>query len=123
MLNSETFELPDGQPAMRTHQRGTVLAEDESSSIHLSSQDCFGTMLLNADGSAAPGYGYCDGIDRDGDMWTIWWKNETGEGSVWGYLGGTGKYVGVEGGGTTQNVLRSPDGRMVITWKGKWTLK
>lgn len=123
ILSSTEFQMPDGRTARRIHQRGTILAEDPASSIHKSSQDCFGTMIMSADGPPAPGYGYCDGVDTDGDLWTIWWKNESGGGSNWGFLGGTGKFKGVEGGGTTKTELQSPDGRMLISWQGKWTLK
>ena len=119
-VSSEAFELAEGRPAIRVHQKGSIVAEDTP--FHLSSQDCFSSLILATEGPPVPAYGYCDGTDRDGDFWTIWFKDEQGGGSTWGFLGGTGKYVGIEGGGTTKVEMQSKD-RMVITWEGKWTLK
>ena len=119
-VSVEEFELAEGQPAIRVHQKGTLIAE--GTPFHLGSQDCFSTVVLASEGPSIPLYGYCDSTDRDGDMWVVWIKDEQGGGSIWGFLGGTGKYVGIEGGGTSKVEMQSED-RMVVTWEGKWTLK
>ena len=119
-VSSEEFELAEGRPAIRIHQKGSIIAEDTP--FHLGSQDCFATIILAAEGSPLTAYGYCDATDRDGDLWTVWFKNEQGGRRTWGFLGGTGKYVGIEGEGTSKEEMQSKD-RTVITWKGKWTLK
>ena len=119
---SETFELPDGTAGQRLHLKGVVTANEPTNSIHFSTQDCFGTYLMNSDGTISSASGYCDGIDRDGHIWWIWWKGDQA-GSSWGFLGGTGKYDGVEGGGTTKTELLSPDGRLVDSWEGSWKMK
>jgi hypothetical protein len=116
-----TEKLTDGSMMQRSHIMGIVLADDPSNSIHLASQDCFGTTLIAADGSAN-GHGYCDAVDADGDRWWIWWNN-TPESNRWGFIGGTGKYEGIKGGGTTAPLTQMADGRTAITWNGTWTMK
>lgn len=112
--------LADGSMIQRSHIMGIVLADDPSNSIHLASQDCFGTTLISADGSAH-GHGYCDAVDADGDRWWIWWNN-TPESNRWGFIGGTGKYEGIKGGGTTTALAQMADGRTAVTWEGSWTM-
>ena len=117
----DNTQLPDGGMMQRSHIMGIVLADDPSNSIHLASQDCFGTTLIAADGTAN-GHGYCDAVDTDGDRWWIWWNN-TPESNKWGFIGGTGKYEGIKGGGTTTPLAQMADGRSAITWNGHWTMK
>jgi hypothetical protein len=38
-------------------------------------------------------------------------------------MGGTGKYEGITGGGTTTPLAQMADGRTAITWDGHWTMK
>jgi hypothetical protein len=117
----ENAWLPDGSMLQRSHIKGIVLADDPSNSIHLASQDCFGTTVI-AEGGAAVGNGYCDAVDADGDRWWIWWHNGS-DGNTWGFMGGTGKYEGITGGGTTKSLAQMADGRAAITWDGHWTMK
>ena len=77
--------------------------------------------MIAADGSTN-GHGYCDAVDADGDRWWIWWNN-TPESNKWGFIGGTGKYEGITGGGTTESLAQMADGRAAITWDGHWTMK
>ncbi len=119
--SSETFQLPDGTTGQRLHSKGVVIANEPTHPFHLSTQDCLGTYLMDSDGAVSSANGYCDGIDRDGHIWWIWWKNDQ-EGGSWGFLGGTGKWDGTEGGGTTKYELQSPDGRVVISWEGSWKM-
>jgi hypothetical protein len=115
----ENVERPDGTIFQRSHLKGVVVATDAAVPFHLSNQDCVGGNIIGADGALLDGHGYCDGVDADGDVWWIWWHNSVDE-NVWGFMGGTGKYEGIEGGGTTQVQSQSADGRMVITWEGTW---
>ena len=121
-VSSEADELADGRTLVRSTSKGIVRADDPTVSVHLSSQDCSGTDLIAAEGNFVLGQGYCDGVDKDGDVWWIWWRNSEQE-NVWGFLGGTGKYEGIEGGGTTAIETRLPDGRMSIRWQGTWQTK
>ena len=117
----DTVEMADGTVVQRSHIMGIVLADDQSVSIHLASQDCFGTTVITPDGTAT-GNGYCDAVDADGDRWWIWWHNGA-DSNTWGFMGGTGKYTGIKGGGTTEPLAQMADGRTAITWNGSWTMK
>ncbi len=120
--STETLVLPDGNTLERSHLKGVVIAADPEVPFHLSSQDCSGTNVLGSDGAPLLGSGYCEGVDRDGDVWWIWWRNAP-DGDTWGFTAGTGKYEGIEGGGTTQPQFQGSDGRFVISWEGTWQMK
>jgi len=117
----DTVQTADGGMVQRSHIMGIVLADDPSNSIHLASQDCFGTTVIAADGTAIAN-GYCDAVNAKGDRWWIWWHNGP-EGNTWGFMGGTGKFGGIKGGGTTTPLAQMADGRVAITWDGSWTIK
>jgi len=114
---------PHGEMTLeREHSKTVILADDPNAPIHLSTQDCSGTNLIGADGVPIVASGYCDGADKDGDIWWIWFHNSAA-GNKWGFLGGTGKFEGVTGGGTTEQQVFMPDGRLVIRWEGTWEMK
>jgi hypothetical protein len=117
----ENQSLPDGSMIQRSHIKGIVLSSDASSAMHLVAQDCFGTTLVSPSG-VATGNGYCDAVDGDGDRYWIWWHNGP-RGNTWGFMGGTGKFEDVEGGGTTEQLAQMADGRVAITCEGTWTRK
>ena len=118
----EVRELPDGRTLLRVPFKGIILSDDGTGPFHLSSQDCQGTVILAADGSQEIGRGYCDAVDADGDVWWLSWMNRGDERSCQ-ILGGTGKFVGLEGGGTTTELLpQLPDGRQTISWEGSWQM-
>ena len=117
----ETVQLANGSSVQRSHIKGIVLASDPSNSLHLASQDCFGTTLIAADGTAI-GNGYCDAVDADGDRWWLSWHNGP-DGNTWEFTGGTGKYEGIKGGGSTKSLAQMADGRSAITWNGSWTTR
>jgi len=70
---------------------------------------CIQETVVSADGKDAVNKGVCDIVDRQGDVWWLWY-DATREGSTWGILGGTGKYSGMTGGGMTRTELLAPDG-------------
>jgi hypothetical protein len=120
--HQEKMELADGTLMVRQMMKGVVVAEDASVPFHMSPQDCMGSNIIGGDGMLIAGYGHCRGMDADGDVWFIWYKNSP-EGNHWGFMGGRGKYEGIEGGGTTVANPPTADGRLVITWEGTWTMK
>ena len=87
----------------------------------MTEHDCLGGSIIGPNGDTGNGAGYCDGIDKDGDVYFIWYRND-GADRRWGFLGGTGKFAGVDGGGTTEVVGGTPHGRVVVKWQGKWTM-
>jgi len=117
----DTVQTADGGMVQRSHIMGIVLADDPSNSLHLASQDCFGTTVISADGTAIAN-GSCDAVDAASDRWWIWWHNGP-DANTWGFMGGTGKYEGIKGGGTTTPLAQMADGRTAITWDGHWIMK
>lgn len=115
IVYDDTTTMSDGSALRRTHQKGIVLADGEGVPFANSIQDCLGVNILDVDGNVTQQAGYCDGVDPDGDVWVIWFRDND-----WGFFSGTGKYDEIEGGGTTTPVLLTPDGRLTITWEGSW---
>jgi hypothetical protein len=121
-VSNETSRLSDGRTIMRFHQKGIIRASDANSPFNLSPQDCVGTIVTDKDGKSFQGAGSCDAVDKDGDIWWLWWSDGA-EGSPWGVIRGTGKYEGMTGSGTTVTDVQLADGRSSITVKGTVTLK
>ena len=103
------------------HFRGVILAEDPGNPLHMAAQDCIGGAIFAPDGTEN-GAGYCDIIDPEGNVAFLWYRND-GTNRTWGFLGGTGRFEGVAGGGTTAVLGGTADGRVVIRWEGKWTMR
>lgn len=78
---------------------------------------CFGTMSQTEGGGIGHGAGYCVQTDADGDVWWITWKGVPGD-TAWNMAGGTGKYEGVSGSGTTTLVTQNDDGSSVVRYEG-----
>lgn len=114
-----THKMADGTRMNRVHSMGVVMSETED--LNNTIQDCFGTVILDTEEKLAAAYGYCDGHDKDGDVWIIWWENAADGTGTWGYMGGTGKWANVKGGGTTKQDTQYKD-RSFITWEGTWTM-
>ena len=117
----ETVSLPGGQTLQRTVQDGFVLADNPDSPLHQSATTCTGGTVVSASGQPGIGYGHCDAIDMDGDVWTLWFRND-GRGGPWGLINGTGKFQDIEGGGTWTQGPQWPDGRGINNWEGSYTL-
>lgn len=118
---TEKTMLPGGRALQRYYQKGVVLMDKADGPFHLSAQDCSGSVAIGAGGKVENNAGSCSAVDKDGDSW--WLEYHTGaQGDTWTILGGTGKYKGMKGGGTTAELVDTADGRLVITWKGSWTM-
>lgn len=118
----ETSDRADGTMLQFAHMQGLVTATDTAIPFHMSSQDCVGANVATAEGMLVQGHGACYGVDTEGDVWWIWYSNNP-DGGTWGFLGGTGKYEGIEGGGTTQSNLPTAEGRLHVAWQGTWQMK
>ena len=105
----EFTEFPGGFTAMRDHLKGVILSEDPMSPIHLNTQDCFGNNILDSEGNFVAFTGHCVAVDAEGDTWVLSY-----EFSDWVVIGGTGKFAGMEGRGTTEIISTYPDGRLVL---------
>lgn len=117
--------MPDGRMLVNNHVSGVLIADDTSSPFHLATHDCTGAYVAAAEGGPPQAQGSsCAAIDADGDIWWLAFTNLDGEGGgEWHILGGTGKFEGMEGSGTTDLLSASPDGRTTIRWTGSWTMK
>jgi hypothetical protein len=117
-----TITLEDGRTVTRQILKGTAINDDPNTPLSRASQDCMFTNVTAADGKSFRSGGSCDGIDKDGDVYWAYAKADE-NGGKWWYLGGTGKFEGLEGGGTYQLALQWPDGKVMATWDGTATVK
>lgn len=114
--------IAGGNALGQDHLKAIILADDPANPLNMTEHDCLGGSIIGPNGDTGNGAGYCDGIDKDGDVYFIWYRND-GADRRWGFLGGTGKFAGVDGGGTTEVVGGTPDGRVVVKWQGKWAMQ
>lgn len=121
ITSSEEMALGNGQTLIRTVQSGMVFAADPASPMNQTATTCSGSSVMAA-GEAIVGVGYCDSVDQDGDVWTAWYASDQSGGN-WGFMSGTGKFEGVEGGGTFGSVAQWPDGRGINSWEATYTLR
>ena len=108
-VNSDVTPLSEEANLLRTQSRAILMADDPTLPFHLSNQDCAGTYLLDANGQVDTGRGYCDIIDADDGTWEV--------------MGGTGKYEGMTGTGTSKVLSQATDGRFAVRWEGTWEMK
>jgi hypothetical protein len=120
---NESFMLADGTTANRMTFTGFISADDPANPLHLASMTCSGTAIVRKDGTEVRSAGTCDSVDKDGDVAFYWWRHDEKNGGHWGFLGGTGKWTSVEGGGTYEPAYQWKDGRTGDTWKGSWRTK
>ena len=119
--DTDDIALADGGTLSSGRLRGVLIEEDMGSPLHLISQTCAATDVFGSDASHVQSVGGCTAVDADGDLYYVSFHN-TPEGGMWRFIGGTGKFAGVEGGGTTENVAFGPDGRVTIRYEGTMTL-
>jgi hypothetical protein len=122
------YPLEEGTQFMTWEQKGVSLNDDPKSPFHNLSQNCAGVQLWNkGEGTTL---GYCIGLAPDGDKILFEVKQENlkpGPGlkkGTYKYIGGTGKFAGIEGGGeySSYGVRPAEDGtyQNVMTSKGSY---
>jgi uncharacterized protein YaiE (UPF0345 family) len=119
--SSEEMPLSDGHLLVRVVQSGMVFAADPASPLDRSATTCSGSMVMDASARGTVVSGHCDMVDEDEDVWTIWYAGDQ-DGGSWGFMGGTGKFEGVEGRGTFSADAQWADGRGINSWEGTYTL-
>ncbi len=120
---NESFELADGTTANRMSLNGFIMADDPANPLRLASMTCTGTSIVRKDQTEVRSAGTCDSVDKDGDVAFYWWRHDEKSGGRWGFLGGTGKWSNVEGGGSYEQAYQWKDGRTGDTWKGSWKMQ
>ena len=114
------FELDKGQLIILVNEKGVETADDTSMPTHMSMIDCMG-MAEVWPNEAYKGNGYCTVTDREGDKllqrWSVGSENTE---NLYENVGGTGKFEGAKGQGTTTQteISQGPQGRHVVRWKG-----
>jgi hypothetical protein len=117
-VGSEEYQLPDGRMVRSLSFLGFSISEDKDSPFHLTSQDCKGTYVFEADGMTFTAAGYCVARDDEGNMWWLSWKGDA-QGGDWGVTNGVGKFAGMAGGGTFTARDPMPDGKVTNSWHGE----
>ncbi len=113
-------EFSGGTSVVRFFQQGFSLADDPDDPLHMVSFDCSGITAASSAGQMS--HGHCDGINTDSDTYSLWWRGDE-TGGDWGFIAGTGKYAGINGGGTYQPIAEWPDGRSAVRWTSEWSLQ
>ncbi|MCF1503465.1 hypothetical protein L0F51_06795 [Afifella sp. H1R] len=113
--------LGEGRRLTAIVQKGIIKDKREASPLHLSAQDCVGT-LYTAEGETPFGAGICTTIDHDRDLWWLSWTSDGERAGEWVAIDGTGKYRGLSGGGTIRVILNMKD-RTALEYTGSLTLK
>lgn len=112
---TETIDLANGGTVLRQTFAGVTIADDHNSMFHLTNQNCAFTTVLAADGTVTVSNGFCDAVDRDGDVFGAWGHADA-QGGNWRIIPGTGKFGDIAGGGTYSTAVSWPDGRSAIRW-------
>jgi len=86
------------ESVVRQRLTGKIEAADPTSILNGSDQECMEKDKVGAE--QIVGYGYCDAVDATGDTWWLTFAADAA-GSRWRVVGGTGKYAGMTGSGTT----------------------
>jgi hypothetical protein len=87
---------------------------------HMSTIDCVGMVEVLPD-QTYKGNGYCTLTDREGDkLYQRWSAGSEASANRYETVGGTGKFEGAKGQGTTvqTEISSGPQGRSVVRWKG-----
>lgn len=116
----ETFTLADGTNVNRMKWEGFISADDPANPLRLASMTCSGSAVVAKDGTPIRSAGTCDSVDGQGDVAFYWWRSDAKNGGRWGFMGGTGKWATIEGGGTYEPTPGWKDGRQGNNWKGTW---
>jgi len=114
-------DLANDRTMLTIVQKGILDDRDAKSPLHLSQQDCSGTVY-SVQKNPPYGAGSCVTVDRDGDAWWLSWTSDGEKGGSWTAIDGIGKYKGVAGGGTTRYLLNLKD-RTAVEYSGRLTLK
>jgi hypothetical protein len=119
--DNQVYELEKGHIVVLVNEKGILIADDPSLATHNTTSDCIGMFEEFPDGTYK-GSGYCTNTDhREGHKLFLRWSatSDTPEGR-YEIIGGTGKFEGVKGEGTTTvtELSPGPQGRSVLRWKG-----
>ena len=124
-INPVVHQFKSGSSIVHWQGNGLMGMKQPNSIFQNLRVECAGAMDSRKEG-VWKGEGYCDHIDRDGDVWVgHWWVDNTMPASKFEVIHGTGKYVGASGGGTAKcsELKPGPNGAMVCDITGMVELK
>lgn len=116
---TDTVPLDSQRSLLHTHNWGLFYTEDPGSLLNQSRYDCFGTHLLNSEGESVDGRGYCTGVAANGDLWWNRWSG-TLSGGDWTFVGGTGRFAFISGGGVWSAASGFAPEETITVWEGRW---
>ena len=115
--DSQSWETGDGTGYWVMHGKG--IEQSTEGPLGTNPIECHGSGFWDQEGSRSEGI--CI-IGAGDDTHTSHWKYDKGqEVGQWKYVGGTGKYTGIKGEGTTK-YIELPAGRSMSEWKGEVSL-
>jgi hypothetical protein len=112
-VSTDTTTFPDGRTMTRSVENGFVYGEGADNPFDKMTQSCFTVSMAKPGNDAPEQFGHCEGLDKDEDLFVLNFHNDT-----WTIAGGTGKFAGMKGGGTTKVVETWSDGSYLISWSG-----
>ncbi len=113
-----TTPLKNGHSVARVLYLVGIVTDAQEGPFHGATQQCLATVINNADGSLIKGYGACDGIDPDGDVWWISLSMAGDSPIRWAITGGTGKYEGLAMSGVNNQIAQHADGIVLGRFEG-----
>ncbi len=116
---TDTVPLDDNRALLHIHNWGLFYTEDPASMLNQSRYDCFGTHLIDDEGVSLGGRGYCAGIADNGDLWWNRWSG-TLSGGDWTFVGGTGRFANISGGGVWSSAAGFAPEETITVWEGRW---
>lgn len=118
-MPTESFEVVKDVSQMMLRSSSIITDDNAKSFYHNALGECQGVGIVTADGKFA-GHGFCIRKDKDGDTWTISWKQELGaDKGTWKRVAGTGKYANKGVNDSGEYAPLASDGTRTITgWTG-----
>ena len=121
----EAKTLANGTVLSHNHQAGVIISEHADSPRHWATGLDHGTTIKTTDGQAVGDAVLIRNIDADGNIsWLAhWWWYGKGAGS-YRFMGGTGKWKGIDGAGRTLGMLRERnDDHFMLNWEFRWRIQ
>lgn len=116
----ERITLPNGRVVLIGMRSHASLVDDKTGEI--SSQWCTANGYPGSDGELTAIAGFCSVVADDGDeTWISFVGGAAGQPLSWTVMGGTGRYAGATGGGTSRETSNRGDG-FAWTSKGSGTV-
>lgn len=124
-INPAVHVFKSGSAVIHWKGQAIMAMKDPNSIFQNLRLECAGVIDSRKEG-VWKADGYCDHIDRDGDIWVgHWWGDNTMPAGKFEVIHGTGKYEGATGGGTAKytELKPGPNGSAVVHNTGFIDLK